>query len=436
MSEMPPGGGDLFGRIPLFREFARLLAGASGPVNWELARQVAVATAAGAEVLGSPATLPDPAASRPDPVERGRWDEHLRLAELWLEPFTTLPGDVAVTSRPRGRPDWAEWVLGALAPLVEPVARRMGGALGATPGPGGGELDAMVERIGGLLFGIQVGMAVGQLARVVAAHYELALPMRDRALVVVPENVVALERSTGLPGDQLRLFMATRQLVRWRVIEGIEWFPGHLVRLAEEVAAAVEPDTAGLADRFGSLDISRPEELQELLEGDLLGRSRSPALRAALGRLEALLALTEGYADTVGTGALRGRLPALDEIGTALRRRDEAPDSPAALYAALLHADPRQARGARGASFCSAVLAATDVARLDRAWAHPNFLPGPEELDAPGRWLERMGLIGGEPVDLDEGLRGLLETDEAGPPPAAPPDDDPPGGEGPAGRTR
>ena len=32
----------------------------------------------------------------------------------------------------------------------------------------------------------------------------------------------------------------------------------------------------------------------------------------------------------------------------------------------------------------------------------------------PGRWLERVGLIGGTEVDLDEGLRALLEAEEAG----------------------
>jgi len=36
----------------------------------------------------------------------------------------------------------------------------------------------------------------------------------------------------------------------------------------------------------------------------------------------------------------------------------------------------------------------------------------PGELDDPGRWLERMGLIGGDPVDLDEGLRRLLGEGE------------------------
>jgi hypothetical protein len=38
MTEGLGGSGDFFGRIPLFREFARLMATATGPVNWELAR--------------------------------------------------------------------------------------------------------------------------------------------------------------------------------------------------------------------------------------------------------------------------------------------------------------------------------------------------------------------------------------------------------------
>jgi hypothetical protein len=37
----------------------------------------------------------------------------------------------------------------------------------------------------------------------------------------------------------------------------------------------------------------------------------------------------------------------------------------------------------------------------------------------PGRWLERVGLVGGEEVDLDEGLRALLEGEDRPPGPDA-----------------
>jgi putative hydrolase len=415
MSDLPPGGADFFGRMPLFREFARLMAGSSGPVNWELARQVALATAAGADLLGGPAALPRPATT-PDPAERRRWDDHVRLAELWLAPITTLPGpDVAVTARPRSRLDWVEWALGGLPPLIEPAAGRMAGALTAGP-EDAGPFGPMVNQIGGLLVGMQVGTVMGQLARVVLGHYDLPVPMGDRGhLDVVPENVAAFERATGLPPEQVELYVATRQLVAQRLVEGVDWYKGHLTSLLEQVAAAIDPDVSGLAGRLSSLDMANPESLQELLAGgDLLGLSSSPQARAALGRLEAFLALTSGYTVTLTRRVLEDRLPALGQIEQALRQAAQGPDGPARLIAALLQADPDKAEGARGERFTAEVLAATDVERLDRVWAHPNFLPTPEELSTAGAWLERMGLVGGEPVDLDKGLRELLGDDGDG----------------------
>jgi putative hydrolase len=428
MTEGLGGSGDFFGRIPLFREFARLMATATGPVNWELARQVAVATAAGAEDLGMMPALPRPAAA-PDPGEARSWDDRLRLAELWVDPVTSLPAPgVALTARPVNRPDWAETILPGFAPLVEPGARRVAEALGAGAGAGMGPpgVGDMVGRVGGLIAGLQVGTLVGQLARSVLGQYELALPSADPAKVLlVPENVAAFEQTADLPGDQLRLWLACQQVAGQRVLAGVPWLADQLRRVVDEVALQTEPDASGMMDRLQSLDMANPEALQELLAGgggeSLLGPP-SAALQAATGRLEVLLALPAGYANAIAGRALEGRLPALGSIEAAIARRDGEPQSPARLFAMLLRADPDRAAAARGERFCREVLAATDIEGLDRAWSHPDFLPSAEELDVPGRWLERVGLIGGDEVDLDEGLRALLERDEGEPPPSPKPD--------------
>ena len=418
MSEVPGEGADFFGRIPLFREFARLMATGSGPVNWELARQVAVATAAGADTLGMTPQLPSPAAA-PEPGEARAWDDRLRLAELWVDPATSLPGaGVALAARPLSRPDWAESVLPGFAPLVEPGARRMTEALGsdaATGLPGAGD---MVGRLGGLLAGLQAGTLVGQLARSVLGQYELAMPPGDPARVlVVPENVSAFEQASGLPSDQLRLWLACHEVAGQRLFAGVGWLRDHLHGVVDDIARETDPDASGLMDRLQALDVGGgPEALQELLEGGegLLGPP-SAALQAAIGRLEVLLALTAGYAVVIAGRALDGRLPALEAIETAVRRRLADPHGPHGLFAQLLRADPERAAAARGERFCREVLAATDIDGLDRVWAHPDFLPNAEELSVPGRWLERVGLVGGEEVDLDEGLRALLEGEERPP---------------------
>ena len=418
MTEGLGAGGDFFGRIPLFREFARLMATTSGPVNWELARQVAVATAAGAEDLGMMPQLPGPGAA-PDPGEARSWDDRLRLAELWVDPVTSLPAPaVTLGARPLSRPDWAEAIIGGFAPLVEPGARRVAEALGSGAGMGQPGVGDMVGRVGGLIAGLQVGTLVGQLARSVLGQHELAMPAPDPAKVLlVPENVTAFEQSADLPGDQLRLWLACAQVTGRRLQAGVPWLGDQLRRAVDEVALQTEPDASGMLDRLQSLDMANPEALQELLAGGgegLLGPP-SAALQAATGRLEVLLALSAGYALVIAGRALEGRLPGLAGIEAAAGRRDADPQSPARLFAMLLRADPDRAAAARGERFCREVLAATDIEGLDRTWSHPDFLPSAEELDMPGRWLERVGLIGGEEVDLDEGLRALLESEDPGP---------------------
>jgi len=435
MSELPGEGADFFGRIPLFREFARLLAGGTGPVNWELARQVAVATAAGADALGPVPELPRPSKA-PPPGEQREWDERLRLAELWVDPATTLAGGgLTLTARPVSRPDWAESVLPAFAPLVEPGARRISEAMGSGGVPGmPPEMGDVMGRVGSLLTGLQVGSLVGQLARLVLSEYDLALPAAATGRVLVlPENVLELEQASGVPADQFRLWLACHEVVRQRLSTGVPWMADHLHGIVVEIARQTEPDPSGLMDRLQSLDLGRLENLQEMLEGDqgMLGPP-SPALQAAIGRLEVLLALTEGYTTVICGRVLAGRLPGLAAIEAAVERRLADPEGAHVLFAQLLRADPDRAAAARGQRFCREVLAATDIGGLERLWTHPDFLPTPEELAVPGRWLERSGLVGGEEIGLDEGLRALLEAEApsgSAAPDEAPPDD--PDGPGP-----
>jgi putative hydrolase len=412
MSDSPGEGGDFFSRIPLFREFARLLSGEPGPVNWELARQVAVATAIGADTLGAAPALPVPKFS-PEPGEQRAWDDNLRLAELWVDPVSSLPGPgQPLVAQPTSRADWAETALRSLRPLVEPGASRMADAL--APGAGAGvppEMGQMVGRLGGLIVGLQVGTVVGQLSHLVLSGYDLPLHSAGDGgrLVFLSENVSEFERSIGLAKDQLRLWLACHEVVCQRLLTAVPWLAEHMTSLVREMASLTEPDPSGLMDRLQGLDMSRPESVQELLEGgEELTGPPSPALEAATARLEVLLALTTGYPLVLSERVLSGRLPALQSIQAAVRMRLADQDGAHALFAQLLRANPERAGAGRGERFCREVLAATDVDGLDRIWAHPDFLPTPEEIDSPGRWLERVGLVGGAEISLDEGLRALL----------------------------
>src|SRR2546425_10735683 len=107
----PFGPGDPFNEVPLFREIQRVLLSSPGPVNWELARQVGIATASwGAD---------DPA---PTEEDRRGLDETVRAAELAVAGFTGLPtpSELADGQAARRGP-WGEANIRGLRALLDPV---------------------------------------------------------------------------------------------------------------------------------------------------------------------------------------------------------------------------------------------------------------------------------------------------------------------------
>ena len=183
MSEVPPGGADFFGRIPLFREFARLMApppgrstgswpGRSpwpprqGPSTWACCPAAPAGGRArpgrGAAAGTTACALPSCGSSRSPPCPAPRW--HLE-AKPEAAPTGPRPAIGGCHPDRAGRPPHR----GARhrRRLGQPAGRRM------------------VQRVGGLVFGIQVGTLVGQLARSVLGQYELPLPAADPAKVLL-----------------------------------------------------------------------------------------------------------------------------------------------------------------------------------------------------------------------------------------------------------
>jgi len=75
--ELPP---DVLKRVPLFAEIQKVLSWSGGPVNWDLARQIAVSIAAG--------DAPGQAVSEQDHADVA---EQVRVAELWLTDAVAMP---------------------------------------------------------------------------------------------------------------------------------------------------------------------------------------------------------------------------------------------------------------------------------------------------------------------------------------------------------
>ena len=144
-----PGGDDPFGLSAMlgggdvFATLSRLMSWTGGPVNWDLATQVAEAAAREGDVPVTDAQAREVA-------------EACRLADVWLDAVTTLPAGGA-QGRAWTRTGWLTSTLPAWRTLVDPVAERviaaMGGALeqGLAGGALGGVPDGLPPEVAGML---------------------------------------------------------------------------------------------------------------------------------------------------------------------------------------------------------------------------------------------------------------------------------------------
>lgn len=392
MSTPGPFGGSGNPFEGLFGELAKLLSN-QGAVNHEVARQLALWMATEGQ------TEPNP-----DPVERIRLEELVRVADLHVAEATGLA--TSVTGRPLtvaavGRAEWARRTLEAYRPLFAGLATSMSA-------PGTGEenevataadpttdlLGGITEVVGPLLLGMQAGTMVGHLARRALGQYELPVPRSPSdELVMVPANMSAFATDWSLSLDDVRLWLCLSEVTHHAVI-GRPHVRARLDGLLRSYVAGFRADPGALEDRFASLDPTDPMSFQAALgdPSELLGAMETPEQRLVLARIEALVAAIEGYTDHVLDGAGQRLVSGYGALVEALRRRRAERGEGERFVARLFGLDVSPAQYERGRKFVAGVVERAGEAGLARMWTSDRELPTPAEVDAPGLWLERIDL--------------------------------------------
>ena len=412
MSEPSPfsSGGPL---QDLLRNLARLLT-SQGPLNWEVARQLAAWTA----------TQGEPEAN-PDPLVRIRLEELLRVADMHVAEATGLPTSRRgwLTLRCVSRSEWAsrtldQWqpVLLRLASSLSPAgnagpAGNVGPAgLGEGPGAGAGNpegsanpmdqlLGNLPQVIGPLALGAQAGAMVGHLASRAMGQYDLPMPApAGDELMAVPEVTDAFAKEWEIPPDDVRMWVCLRDvahhavLCRPHVSKALE---GHL--LAYVGAFHLEAST--IEERLGGIDPTDLASFQESL-GDpeaLLGEVQNDEQRKLLVPLQALLAALSGYTDYVVDKVGQRLVGSYALVTEALRRRRLEDGPGQRVLGKLIGVEIDHSTVERGRAFVNGVLERAGEEVLARLWEAPAGLPTPAEVDAPGLWLARteLGTPGG-----------------------------------------
>jgi putative hydrolase len=414
--EREPGAGGEFdpAAFDLSKLFERLdvsqlmhSLGSPGPVNWQIASQLAqqIATDGAGEA---------PVAD----TDRAQLEELAHAAQTHVVAETGLAATFATSVRAMQRQEWAALHITTLRPVLERLAESLGkvfspdamrGLLDEMDLEGAGiagvdrgtaqQFAAMAPMLAPVLLGVQAGSMIGYLARHALGRYDLPLPTSDEpSLAFVVPNLDEFETEWSLERADLRFYVAIHEVVHAGT-RSVPWVRERLVGLASEYVGAYELDAADLDERlrdspFGELDPDDPASLQALAShpDQLLRALRTERQEALLRQARVFHAVLEGYADAVLERVGSHLISSFDRIHEAMaRHRIERGDAERFVEGLLGLAVGRE-DFERGGEFVHGVEERAGADGLNRLWERPEMEPTESEIVAPGLWLARIDL--------------------------------------------
>lgn len=417
--QMPPGmqlpGGipmDLNAAMPFLQQIQQMFSWQGGPVNWDLAKQGALAHAnANQRSLTA--------------ADRIAVAEAVHLADLWLNEATTFPSGVTTTTS-WTRSEWIEHTLPVWSQLCDPVAGQLVSAMSSLiprgdeqpqlP-PGFPGLEGIMGTMGGMIFGTQVGQAIAQLASEVLSSTDVGLPLGPAGTaVLLPQNVDEFSDGLQVGADELRLYLALREVTYQRLYAHVPWLKQRVLNTVEAYAKGIVVDKDAIERSISEIDPSElqsnPEKLQEIFSSGVFEPETTEAQKKSLASLETLLALVEGWVDRVVTKVAGERLPSENALGEIMRRRRAAGGPAEQTFATLVGLELRPRRLRDAARLWAEIEKRRGVDGRDAIWEHPDLLPSSSDLDHPEAFADMTSDSSFTDEDFEALLRG--DTSEPG----------------------
>jgi coenzyme F420 biosynthesis associated uncharacterized protein len=340
-------------------------------VDWSLARQIARFAAGGG---GAPLEADFPALV--DQSERALLDY------TGLELAAPIP-----PPEPIGRAEWADVNIDSLAALLAPVSDRLSERLGAT-----GTFAGPLRAVTGATLAAESGLVIGYLSQRVLGQYEVSLldlEQPPRLLFVAP-NLGRAVRELRVDRESFLGWIVLHELTHVFEFSGVPWLRAHMAGLMREYMRTVEVRfERGAAGGLPSLpDPARI--VQDFREGGLVALVQTREQRRLLERIQAAMAVIEGYSEHVMDAVGERVLPAYSGLREAMERRRRSRSYPERVLQRLLGLDLKLRQYEEGKAFCDAVVERRGVETLNRVWGAPESLPSPSELRDSAAWLERV----------------------------------------------
>lgn len=376
-----------FGGMPFFGDLAKAMA-SQGPLQWDVARQVAMMTA----------THGSNTETNVDPASRISVERLAPIAEMHVRESTGIDLGTANSVQVVNRSMWTHLALEAYKPMFQNLANSLSSAPATTESsddPMANMLESLNKMIAPAMMGMSVGTMVGQLSLRAFGQYDLPVPRDPRTgVLLVAPNVEAFASDWSIVPDDMRMWVLIHEFTSHSILSR------DVVRIAltetlGRYISGFRPNPDALMDRLSSVELGTDDPMKAMQKfltdpSILLGAVRSHAQEQLAPELDAIVAAVIGYVDLHVDRVTEKLLGTDSRIAEAVRRRRVEASPQDTFVEQLLGLRLSISQVQRGTDFVNGVVDRAGIPALAQMFALPGNLPTPNELVAPGLWLARL----------------------------------------------
>jgi coenzyme F420 biosynthesis associated uncharacterized protein len=254
---------------------------------------------------------------------------------------------------------------------------------------------AAFQQAARMMLGSQMGVLVGYLSRRVLGQYDIALlgeePLSAGKLYFVEPNLRMVEATLGVPPDELRRWIALHEATHAHEFELYPWVREYLNNSLRQYLKLLVEDMRGRDGGEGSLMTIVNRFIGNLRQGhNVINALMNAQQRELMSRLQALMALAEGYSNHVMNQVGKDLLPNFELIHERVEHRQRQRSQAEQLFLKMTGLSLKMEQYRLGERFVDEVAKQRGIAFVNQAWQAPESLPTEAEIRDPERWIRRM----------------------------------------------
>ena len=379
--------------LPFFEQIAKAMSSA-GPVQWDMARQFAMMTATNSS-----------AEPNVEPTSRIAVHQLATIADLHVRDITGL--STSDTTQPpfievANRSTWVHHTIEAFKFYFSDFSADSTSANGTESLElESNGMDAMMSNLTKMMapamLGMSVGSMIGQLSLRTFGQYDLPLPREPKSqLLFVARNSEEFAKDWSIKVEDMQMWLLSQELT-FHALFRIKFVRDAVTDLVKQHVAGFHPNPNALGQRLTNIDVTDtdPAAMMQKLLGDptlLLGNERSAKQQALAPKLDAIICAIICYVDHVVDTVANRVLGNGAQISEAFRRRRVESSSQDQYVERLFGIYLTDDQVERGEKFIAGVIERQGETGLARLWTRDGNLPTPNEIGAPGLWIERINL--------------------------------------------